>query len=158
MPDDDDEERTERDERAGDVAGDSDRDNEGDSEGDDADRDWRDDYLDDALESGDDDERASPAPPMSRFRHTSIGLTLGAAMSGLGNALEPSKKEDPPVIVEHDEDESRQRVALHLDPDNPADSVILFRAPRHDDAHHDDGHLDDDQNDSDNDTNERDTP
>src|SRR4051794_32714599 len=95
-------------------------------------RDWRDDYLDEQLaeHEGDDDvEPVAPAPtPMSKLRHGSLGVTLGAAMTGLGNVLEPRKKEDTAVVVDHDEpDHSRDPVELHLDHDDPSASVVIIR-------------------------------
>src|SRR6266446_5995608 len=99
---------------------------DGDDEPDDA-GDWRDEYLDEQLSQRNDGGPVGPATtPLSRFRHGSLGVTLGAAMVGLGNVLEGRKLEQSAVVVEHDEgDTSRERVVLHLDPDNPADSVVL---------------------------------
>ncbi len=65
---------------------------------------------------------------MSRFRHGSLGITLGAAMTGLGNVLEPRKKEEAPVVVQHDEpDHSQDPVELQLDHDDPGASVFIIR-------------------------------
>ena len=104
------------------------RDDTGDG-ADDTERDWRDDYLDEQLGQQADPATDPAAPtPMSRFRHGSLGVTLGAAMTGLGNVLEPSKKEEPAVIVEHDEpDQSNERLELHLDRDDPSASVVIIR-------------------------------
>src|SRR5262249_21343296 len=94
-------------------------------------RDWSDDYIDEQLaehdDRGDGDE-IRPAPtPMSKFRHGSLGLTLGAAMTGLGNVLEPRKKEEAPVVVDYDEhDQSSERVELHLDHKDPSASVVII--------------------------------
>ncbi|HEY1738063.1 MAG TPA: hypothetical protein VGI86_05100 [Acidimicrobiia bacterium] len=96
----------------------------------DGERDWREQYLDDELEEHDgDDDEVAPAPtPMGKFRHGSLGVTLGAAMTGLGNVLEPRKQEEAPVIVEHDEpDQSQERIEMHLDRDDPGASVVIIR-------------------------------
>ncbi len=92
-------------------------------------RDWRDQYLDEELaEHEDDDGPVGPGrAPMSRLRHGSLGVTLGAAMTGLGNVLEPRKKEEAPVVVEHDEpDQSQEPIELRLDRDDPGASVVII--------------------------------
>ncbi|HEY3831052.1 MAG TPA: hypothetical protein VGO03_02045 [Acidimicrobiia bacterium] len=102
------------------------------------DRDWREQYLDDQLDEhegdadhgdGEGDDEVGPAPtPMGKFRHGSLGVTLGAAMTGLGNVLEPRKQEDAPVVIEHDEpDQSQDRIEMHLDRDDPGASVVIIR-------------------------------
>src|SRR4051812_17302464 len=84
--------------------------------------DWSDDYLEEQLSGHDESpDHVPPAPtPMSRVRHGGLGMTLGAAMTGLGNVLEPRKKEETAVVFEHDEpDHSRDPVELRLDRDDP---------------------------------------
>lgn len=87
------------------------------------------DDADDADEFADgDDERDTKAPPIQRFRGTGIGTVLGAALTGLGNVFEPSKKEEPAIIVEHDGgDPFADPIVLRLDPDDPRDSIVLVR-------------------------------
>ena len=94
-----------------------------------ADDDWRDQYIDEQLDERGDDDEVGPAPtPMGKFRHGSLGVTLGAAMTGLANVLEPRKQEEAPVIVEHDEpDQSQERIEMHLDRDDPGASVVIIR-------------------------------
>ncbi len=80
---------------------------------------------------------SSPAPdevgaedraPMARFRHGALGMSLGAAMTGLGNVLEGRNVEPTAIVVEHDEGEPfKERVVMRLDPDNPADSIVMIR-------------------------------
>jgi hypothetical protein len=86
-----------------------------------------------------DEPRATPLPPVHRFRGTAIGTVLSAALTGLGDALEPSKKEDPAIVIEHDggPEPFTEPIVLRLDPDDPRDSIVLVRRhlmPRHDDG------------------------
>jgi hypothetical protein len=70
--------------------------------------------------------------PTRRFARTAAGTVVSAAMLGLRDALE-GRTDDEPAIVEdwagepHDPDE----ILMRLDPDNPADSIVLIRAPRY---------------------------
>jgi hypothetical protein len=109
---------------------------------------WSDDYIDEQLDDHDAETgKVAPSPtPMSRFRHGSLGVTLGAAMTGLGNVLEPRKKEEAPVVFEHDEpDHSHDPVELRLDHDDPTASVFIIRPHERDerDTHDDDNDPDD---------------
>jgi hypothetical protein len=94
------------------------------------DDDWRDRFIDEQLDEREgDDGEVGPAPtPMGKFRHGSLGMTLGAAMTGLGKVLEPRKQEEAPVVIEHDEpDQSQERIEMHLDRDDPRASVVIIR-------------------------------
>ena len=70
-----------------------------------------------------------PAPPVRRFASSAAGSSLAAAMMGLAQVLEPSKKEIPAIVVEHDGqgEPFNEPIVLRLDPDNPADSIVLVR-------------------------------
>ncbi len=87
----------------------------------------------------DDGERlARRPPPIRRFYASATGSALAAAMSGLGNVLEPTKREQPAVIVEYTEpgEPFTEPIVMRLDPDDPRDSIVLVR--RHLLAHDDD--------------------
>jgi hypothetical protein len=66
---------------------------------------------------------------IDRFRRGATGSVLAAMMTGLGDVLEPSKKEEPAIVVEHDEpdDTFNEPIVMRLDPDDPRDSIVLVR-------------------------------
>jgi hypothetical protein len=110
---------------------------------------WSDDYIDEQLDEHDAETgRLAPPPtPMGRFRHGGLGMTLGAAMTGLGNVLEPRKKEEAPVVFEHDEpDHSHDPVELRLDHDDPTASVFIIRPHERGARNNDDANVDDENN------------
>ena len=68
-------------------------------------------------------------PAIQRFAHSSVGATLGAGMLGLGNALEPRKRDMAPIVVNHDGggDGDRDRLKIEFDPEDPKASKITIR-------------------------------
>ncbi len=66
---------------------------------------------------------------IDRFRSSATGSVLAAMMSGLGNVLEPTKKEQPAIVVEHDGqgEPFTEPIVMRLDPDDPRDSIVLVR-------------------------------
>jgi 4'-phosphopantetheinyl transferase superfamily len=74
---------------------------------------------------------AAETSPTLRFAESSIGSALGAAMSGLGAVLEPSKKREiPAIVIDHEgNDGADEPILMRLDPDNPADSIVVIRRP-----------------------------
>jgi hypothetical protein len=70
--------------------------------------------------------------PTRRFARTAAGTVVSAAMLGLRDALE-GRKDDEPAIVEDwsGEPHGPDEILMRLDPDNPADSIVLIRVPRY---------------------------
>jgi hypothetical protein len=70
---------------------------------------------------------AEPAP-IERFRRTAIGSALAAGLLGLRDVLEPPK-DDTPAIVEQwaGREPFNDPIVLRLDPDHPADSIVMVR-------------------------------
>jgi hypothetical protein len=77
-------------------------------------------------------EAPPPKPtPTQRLARSPAGVALAAAMIGVGEVLEPSKREEPPIVVEYGGDGPEDDpIVLRLDPDDPRDSIVMIRVPR----------------------------
>jgi hypothetical protein len=87
------------------------------------------------------DEDAEPMeghaepPPIYKFRRTAIGSALAAGMLGLRDVLETPKDDEPPIVVDWSgETTDDDPIMMRLDPDNPADSIVVIRKVPHDRA------------------------
>jgi hypothetical protein len=91
------------------------------------------DYIE-AQESGEGDEaddvvegHATP-PPIERFHRSAIGTALAAGMFGLRDVLETPKDNTPAIVEDWAGGEPfNDPIVLRLDPDNPADSIVMIR-------------------------------
>jgi len=74
------------------------------------------------------EEEPAPPRPVDRFARTTAGLVLQASLLGLRDALE-GPRDDQPAIVEEwsGTPPTPGAVSMRLDPDNPADSILLVR-------------------------------
>ena len=73
-----------------------------------------------------DEER--PPPPIERFHRTGVGMALAAGLLGLRDALEPPKDETPAIVENWNAGEPfADPLMMRLDPDNPADSIVVVR-------------------------------
>jgi hypothetical protein len=86
---------------------------------------------DELDELGDDDAypaaHAEPAP-IERFHQTAVGSMLAAGLLGLRDVLEPTKQEEPAVVVDYSGDPPfTDPIVLRLDPDHPEDSIVMVR-------------------------------
>jgi hypothetical protein len=93
---------------------------------------WTDDQWLDWLKATDTDapsERdASPVTSMGRMVHTAGGQLLGRAMMGMADAIYGPKDEDVVIVAEGDsQPDPDQPITVHLDPDHPARSFVVFR-------------------------------
>ena len=68
-------------------------------------------------------------PAIQRFARSAVGVSLGAGMMGLGNVFEPRKRDEAPIVVNHDggDDGDRDRLKIEFDPENPKASKITIR-------------------------------
>jgi hypothetical protein len=82
------------------------------------------------IESADDDPR--PPTPTLRFAQTAVGSMLAASMMGLGNVLGTEHDTRPVIVEDWAGDPFDDDILMRLDPENPADSIVLLRAPHHD--------------------------
>jgi len=70
----------------------------------------------------------SAPPPIERFHRTSVGAVLAAGLLGLRDALEPPKDETPAIVENWNAGEPfADPILMRLDPDNPADSIVVVR-------------------------------
>ena len=67
--------------------------------------------------------------PIDKFRKSAAGSVLAAGMLGLGEIFENREKEEPAVVVDADGDPFDPDLIIRLDPDNPADSIVMIRRP-----------------------------
>jgi hypothetical protein len=77
-------------------------------------------------EDGDDGH----APPRSidQFRATAVGSVLAAGLLGLRDALEGPHDEEVAIVADYSGDPPfSDPLVLRLDPDNPADSIVMVR-------------------------------
>jgi hypothetical protein len=81
------------------------------------------------------EEEPVPTRPVDRFTRTTAGLILQASLLGLRDALEGPRDDEPAIVVEWSgAPPGPTAVSMRLDPDNPADSIVLLRPsylPRH---------------------------
>jgi hypothetical protein len=74
-----------------------------------------------------DDAPAEPRP-IDKFRGTAAGTILAAGLIGLGDALEGPREKDVEIVIDYAGDPPfTDRFVLRLDPDNPADSIVMIR-------------------------------
>ena len=68
-------------------------------------------------------------PVIQRFARSAVGVSLGAGMMGLGNVFEPRKRDEAPIVVNHDGggDGDQDRLKIEFDPENPKASKITIR-------------------------------
>ena len=74
------------------------------------------------------EEEPAPTRPIDRFAQTTVGLMLSASMLGLRDVLEGPRDERPAIVEDWaGEPPTPRGVSMRLDPDNPADSIVLIR-------------------------------
>jgi hypothetical protein len=85
------------------------------------------DALDELADDGHPAAHAEPAP-IERFHQTAVGSMLAAGLLGLRDVLEPTKQEEPAVVVDYSGDPPfTDPIVLRLDPDHPEDSIVMVR-------------------------------
>jgi hypothetical protein len=67
--------------------------------------------------------------PIDKFRKSATGSVLAAGMLGLAQVFENVEKEEPAIVVDADGDPFDPELIMRLDPDNPADSIVMIRRP-----------------------------
>jgi hypothetical protein len=67
--------------------------------------------------------------PIDKFRKSATGSVLAAGMLGLGQIFESVEKEEPAIVVDAGGDAFDPELLIRLDPDNPADSIVMIRRP-----------------------------
>lgn len=94
--------------------------------------DWTDDQWIEWLKMTDadgDEDAARPVTTFSRMTHSAGGSALGQAMLGMANAMYGRKFNEIVFVAEGssqpDEDEP---FSVHLDPEHPEQSVVVFRS------------------------------
>lgn len=76
----------------------------------------------------DDDEPILDRRPIERFRQGAIGGVLAAGMMGIADALDWRPRDEVAIVEEASgEPHDPQRIVMRLDPDNPADSIVMVR-------------------------------
>ena len=76
------------------------------------------------------DEAEEPAEirPIDKFRQTATGSILAAGLLGLAEALEGPRKQEVAIVVDDAGDPPfTDPIVMRLDPDNPADSIVMVR-------------------------------
>jgi hypothetical protein len=75
------------------------------------------------------DEEPAAAPPIQKFRSTAVGTIFAAGLLGLRDVFEPPRDEEPGVVQDWSggPEPFSEPYVLRLDPDNPADSIVLVR-------------------------------
>ena len=74
-----------------------------------------------------DDEQSAPRP-IDQFRATAVGSVLAAGLLGLRDALEGPREEEVAIVADYSGDPPfSDPLVLRLDPDNPADSIVMVR-------------------------------
>jgi hypothetical protein len=82
----------------------------------------------DEDELDDDDVAHAELPPIERFHRSAVGGVLAAGLLGLRDVLEPTKQEEPAVVVDYSGDPPfTDSLVLRLDPDHPEDSIVMVR-------------------------------
>ena len=67
--------------------------------------------------------------PIDKFRKSAAGSVLAAGMLGLGEIFESVEKEEPAIVVDAGGDPFDPDLIMRLDPDNPADSIVMIKRP-----------------------------
>jgi hypothetical protein len=71
----------------------------------------------------------APATTAGRIVHSTGGRAIGQTMMGLASALYGPRTDRPPIVVQANSDpEEEPHVTLHLDPEHPERSFVIFRS------------------------------
>ncbi len=74
------------------------------------------------------EELESGLRPIDRFRRGAVGSVLAAGLTGLADVLDPRDKDEVAIVETVGGDPPRtERIVLRLDPDDPADSIVMVR-------------------------------
>jgi hypothetical protein len=74
------------------------------------------------------DEPTPEIRPIDKFRQTATGSILAAGLLGLAEALEGPRREEVAIVVDDaGEPPFTDPIVMRLDPDNPADSIVMVR-------------------------------
>lgn len=83
------------------------------------------------TDAGGAEDVTRPVTTFSRITHSAGGSALGQAMLGMANAMYGRKDNEIVIVAEGssqpDEDEP---FSIHLDPEHPERSVVVFRSQR----------------------------
>lgn len=94
--------------------------------------DWTDDQWIAWLEKTDDAAaKGAPGPvtPLGRITHSTGGSVLGHAMLGMASALYGPERSEIVIVVEgSSQSDDDEPFAVHLDPDHPERSVVVFKS------------------------------
>lgn len=72
-----------------------------------------------------------PPSPTQRFARTAAGTVAAAALFGIRDVMDPLDKDEPEIVEDWGgEPVGDDAILMRLDPDNPADSIIVVRGPR----------------------------
>jgi hypothetical protein len=94
--------------------------------------DWTDEEWLDWLKTTDADvpaiDGAPPVTSIGRIAHTTGGQLLGQAMLGMAQAIYGRKDAEVVIVAEGDsEPDADEPFTVHLDPDHPERSFVVFR-------------------------------
>jgi 4'-phosphopantetheinyl transferase len=83
-------------------------------------------YADDVLEAADD--APVPPSPVRRFQRSAAGTVVAASMRGIRDVLYGPEKEEVEIVADWSGDKPfTDPYVLRLDPDHPADSIVMVR-------------------------------
>jgi hypothetical protein len=86
-------------------------------------------YVEEGEDGDDPTGHAEPAP-IQKFHATAVGSVLAAGLLGLRDVIEPPKDEHPAIVESWAGEPSDPDILLRLDPDNPADSIVMIRVKK----------------------------
>ena len=73
---------------------------------------------------------ARPVTPLGRGTHSPGGAVLGLAMLGMANAIYGRLDNEVVIVAEGDSEPDKDApFSVHLDPDHPERSTVVFREP-----------------------------
>ena len=82
----------------------------------------------DEGELDDEDVGHAEPRPIERFHRSAVGGVLAAGLLGLRDVLEPTKEEEPAVVVDYSGDPPfTDPIVMRLDPEHPEDSIVMVR-------------------------------
>jgi hypothetical protein len=75
-----------------------------------------------------DEEAAEPAG-IHKFKKSTAGTIFAAGLLGLRDVIEPPKDEEPAIVQDWSggPEPFTEGYVLRLDPENPADSIVMIR-------------------------------
>lgn len=85
----------------------------------------------DATDATDAEEDTRPVTALGRITHSSGGSALGQAMLGMANVLYGREENEIVAVAEgSSQPDEGKAFAVHLDPEHPERSIVVFRSQR----------------------------